>query len=261
MQSSKKSERQFNTSLNLLSPANHSTTQAVSETKRDSTTPSTQCTSKFRKITLKVEKKKMARCLNSDYEKGRPQWVSRASSRGSIVPRQLPKLTPKIMKEYVKGLGKPLNFADCELSRGVKQSVPRTTKAQKPINKCLVNVSCRSDNLQADCSSREKFSENTSVRASNGRFEEGSKKVEEKLITSASFSTEPEKSPEERKATSKSSIGDTRAKHPCNCGSDSKLRCCKRAANWIRTSHRGHYLPQKYKQAYFVLYRSNEHRI
>lgn len=245
MQSSKKSERQFNTSFNLLSPANHSTTQALSEAKRDSTTPSTQCTSKSRKITLKVEDKRTVRRLNDGWEKERSRWVSRASSRGSAVPRQLPKLTPKAVKEYVKGLGKS-NFADRASGRS-KQSVPRTAKACKPANKCSIDISCRSDKLQA------KFSEHTSVRASNGRLEGSSKKAEEKLVTSASFSTEPEKSLEERKAASKSSVDDTRAKHPCSCGSDSKLRCCKRAANWIRTSHRGHYLPLKYKQAYFVL--------
>jgi len=216
---------------NLLAPANHCA-------KKDCATPFRKRSSRPRRIRLKVENDGIVRCLDDNKE--RPEWVSKVSYREGIIPHELPKFSQKAAKEYVKGLGKPLNFMN---------RIPSKHHIQRVTSRNNRNRSNKSNTSNIENVKRE-FGENDVIRASNGKFDDIST-IDKKLITSASSYIEPNKRIEERKATNKSSIDNM--KYPCNCGKDNKLPCCKRAANWIKIAYHDQYHSEQYKKAYYVL--------
>jgi len=235
MHNIKKVDRQIKSALNFLSPAKREDCMSRgplnTKIKRDHTTPSTQHSSKSRKITLKVEKNGVVHCLNEDY-KNKPKWTSKASTRGNIIPRQLPKFSQKATREYTRGLNKPLNFIDRIPSKYNRQhtaSKTRNTKIQqKPTNKS-VQLSLETA-PKSDVGSKVGIIDSVSVP---------NKKLEESKKLTTSFSLDSNRT-------------FTDLKYPCTCGKDNELSCCKRAANWLKISYRGLYQPEKYKKLYFV---------
>lgn len=245
-QNARRTDRHIASTSKFLSPtkSNHCMSQAPLNTKakKDYTTPSTQHSSKSRKITLKVESNGIVRCLNEDYEK-KAKRVPKAASRGNVMAQRAPKLAQKTTKECARGLGRPLNFIDRIPSKYTKQRITsssRNNKVQQKGNKSSLAIAPKLDHHLGS-----RKGERPLVSASNGRFEEKNTAVQ-RLATSASFCAES------KPAANKSSPEDVRSKYPCGCGSDSNLSCCKRAAKWVQVSHRGLYQPEKYKKLYFV---------